>query len=74
MIVMNLISKGNLPRNPAYSQLCSYLLKSAEKTSKTNIIKPLTLMISNLLRTESYLQAEGMLSYCLDQKREHVNK
>jgi hypothetical protein len=69
MIVMSLLSKGTLPSNPTYNKLCTTLLKAAEQNSKSNILKPLTLMVSNLLRTEQYLQAEGMLAYCLDQKR-----
>lgn len=74
LVVMSLLGKSTLPSNPAFNKFCTTLLKTAEQHSQTNIIKPLTLMVSNLLRTEQYLQAEGMLSYCLDQKREHLSK
>ena len=30
--------------------------------------------ISNLLRHEQYLQAEGMISYCLDVKKQNLRR
>jgi hypothetical protein len=36
------------------------------------VIKALLLLITNLLRNRQYLQAEGMLQYCLDRKRENL--
>jgi hypothetical protein len=53
-------------------KLSNTLLKNAEKSSQKNIVKSLILRILNLIRTESYLQAEGTIQYCLDKKKENL--
>lgn len=68
----SLLGKSNLSSNENYNKLCNTLLKNTERASQKNIIKPLILLITNLIRNEQYLQAEGMISYCLDRKKENL--
>jgi hypothetical protein len=35
-------------------------------------VKALILIVTNLIRNGQFLQAEGMLQYCLDRKRENL--
>jgi hypothetical protein len=58
--------------NPNYNKVCNTLLKNTERSFTKNVIKPLILINSNLLRNMQYLQAEGILSYALDRKRENI--
>lgn len=71
-VLLSLLSRKNIYSNPQYNKLCSSLLKNCERSSQKNVVKPLILLIANLLRNQQYLQAEGMLSYCLDRKKDNL--
>ena len=64
-----LLSRSSITSNSNYNKVCNSLLKNTERSSPKNVIKPLIVITSNLLRNSQYLQAEGMLSYALDRKR-----
>lgn len=71
-VIASLLAYPAFPSNPAYNKLCNSLLKSAEKSNQKNVVKALLLLATNLLRNRQFLQAEGMLQYCLGRKRENL--